>query len=67
MERQALGIVRPFEVLQTQKIFTESRLDYIKAVATYNKSQYAVMLTFAYLFKSAFKEELLTNQFSKEF
>ena len=41
MERQQLGTVRPFEILQAQEIYIRSRLDYLKAVASYNKAQYA--------------------------
>ena len=41
IQRQQLGIVRPFEILQAQEIYIKSRLDYLKAVASYNKAQYA--------------------------
>ena len=40
IQRQALGTVRPFEILQAQEIFIKARLDYLKAVADYNKAQY---------------------------
>jgi outer membrane protein TolC len=41
IQRQQLGIVRPFEILQAQEIYIKSRLDYLKAVSSYNKAQYA--------------------------
>ena len=41
IQRQQLGTVRPFEILQAQELYIKSRLDYLKAVASYNKSQYA--------------------------
>lgn len=41
IQRQQLGTVRPFEILQAQEIYIQSRLDYLKAVASYNKAQYA--------------------------
>jgi len=40
LERQKLGTVRPFEVLQAQEIFIKARLDYLKAVTQHNKAQY---------------------------
>ncbi|MFT5512046.1 MAG: outer membrane protein TolC [Bacteroidia bacterium] len=41
MQRQQLGTVRPFEILQAQEIYIQSRLDYLNAVASFNKAQYA--------------------------
>lgn len=41
IERQQLGTVRPFEILQVQEVYINARLDYLKAVASYNKAQYA--------------------------
>lgn len=40
IQRQQLGTVRPFEILQAQEIYIKSRLDYLKAVTAYNKAQY---------------------------
>jgi len=40
IQRQQLGTVRPFEILQAQEIFVKARLDYIHSVTSYNKSQY---------------------------
>jgi len=40
LQRQKLGTVRPFEVLQAQEIFIKARLDYLKAVSQHNKAQY---------------------------
>ncbi len=40
IQRQELGTVRPFEILQSQEIFIKARLDYLKAVADYNTAQY---------------------------
>lgn len=42
IQRQHLGTVRPFEILQAQEIYIKSRLDYLKAVTAYNKAQYAL-------------------------
>lgn len=39
-QRQALGTIRPFEILQAQEIYIKARLDYIQAVASFNKGQY---------------------------
>ncbi len=44
MERQQLGIVLPFELLQMQEAYIKSRLDYLNAVATYNKAQYRLFV-----------------------
>lgn len=46
IQRQNLGTVRPFEVLQAQEIFIKARLDFIRAVGDYNKAQYQL-----YIFK----------------
>ena len=40
VQRQELGTVRPFEILQAQEVFIKSKLDYLKAVSSYNKAQY---------------------------
>lgn len=40
IQRQQLGTVRPFEILQAQEIFIKARLDYLKAVSDFNKAQY---------------------------
>lgn len=42
IQRQQLGTVRPFEILQAQEIYIKSRLDYLKAVTAFNKAQYAL-------------------------
>ena len=44
IQRQALGTVRPFEILQAQEIFIKARLDYIRAVTDYNKAQYQLFV-----------------------
>jgi outer membrane protein TolC len=44
IQRQELGTVRPFEILQVQEMFIKIRLDYIKAVSDYNKAQYALLV-----------------------
>lgn len=44
MQRQALGTIKPFEVLRAQEILIKSLLDYLDAVASYNKSQYALFV-----------------------
>lgn len=40
LQRQQLGTVRPFEIMQAQEIYIQSRLDYLQAVADHNKAQY---------------------------
>ncbi|MBK8920407.1 MAG: TolC family protein [Saprospirales bacterium] len=40
MQRQALGTVRPFEVLQAQEVFIKTHLDHVQAVVVHNKAQY---------------------------
>lgn len=42
IERQKLGTAKPFEVFQAQQFFLQAQLDYLKAVSTYNKAQYAL-------------------------
>lgn len=42
IQRQQLGTARPFEIFQAQELYISSRLDYLKAVAAYNKAQYAL-------------------------
>ena len=42
IQRQELGTVLPFEILQTQEVFIKSRLDFLEAVASYNKAQYGL-------------------------
>ncbi len=44
IQRQELGLVRPFEILQTQEVFIKSQLDFLKSVTAYNKSQYRLMV-----------------------
>lgn len=44
IERQQLGTVRPFEILQAMEIYIKSRLDHLKAVSTYNKAQYKLLV-----------------------
>lgn len=41
LQRQELGVTRPFEILQAQEIYIRSKLDYLNAVSSYNKAQYA--------------------------
>ena len=40
LQRQELGTVLPFEILQTQEIFIQAHLDYLRSIASYNKAQY---------------------------
>ncbi|MEX1241989.1 MAG: TolC family protein [Cyclobacteriaceae bacterium] len=42
IQRQQLGTAMPFEVFQAQEIYLRARLDYLKAIASYNKSQYSL-------------------------
>ena len=44
IQRQALGTIRPFEILQSQEIFIKSQLDYLNAVSAFNKSQYQLFV-----------------------
>lgn len=44
MVRQRLGIVLPYEIMQTQEVYIKSRLDFLNAVATYNKAQYQLFV-----------------------
>ncbi len=41
LQRQELGTTRPFEILQAQEIYIRSKLDYLNAVSSFNKAQYA--------------------------
>ncbi len=41
IDRQRLGTVRPFEIIQAQEVYIQSRLDYLSAVARYNKAQFS--------------------------
>lgn len=40
IQRQELGTVRPFEILQAQEIYIKAKLDRLKAVSDYNKAFY---------------------------
>lgn len=42
IQRQQLGTAEPFEVFQAQEFYLRARLDYLKAVADYNKAQYSL-------------------------
>ncbi len=42
IERQKLGIVKPFEVFQAQQFFLQAQIDYLKTVGEYNKAQFAL-------------------------
>lgn len=42
IQRQQLGTAMPFEVFQAQEIYLRARLDYLKAIASYNNSQYSL-------------------------
>ena len=44
IERQQIGTVRPFEILQAMEIYIKSRLDHLKAVSTYNKALYKIFV-----------------------
>ncbi|MBL4653014.1 MAG: TolC family protein [Flavobacteriales bacterium] len=44
VQRQQLGTVRPFEILQAQEIYINSRLDYLTSVSSYNKAQYQLLV-----------------------
>lgn len=44
IQRQQLGTVRPFEILQVQEVYIRSKLDYLKAISTYNKAQYQLFV-----------------------
>ncbi|MEE9439272.1 MAG: TolC family protein [Saprospiraceae bacterium] len=42
--RQNLGTAKPFEVFQAQQFFLQSQIDYLDAVADYNKAQFALKI-----------------------
>jgi len=42
IERQKMGIAKPFEVFQAQQFFLQARIDYLKSVSEYNKAQFAL-------------------------
>jgi outer membrane protein TolC len=42
IQRQQLGTAQPFEVFQAQEIYLQTRLEYLKAIAQYNKAQYSL-------------------------
>lgn len=42
IQRQQLGTAKPFEVFQAQEFYLRARLDYLKAIASYNKAQYSL-------------------------
>jgi len=44
MERQRLGTVLPFELLQIQEVFIKSQLDQLNSVANHNKAQYRLFV-----------------------
>ena len=44
VQRQQLGTVRPFEILQAQEIYINARLDYLASVSMYNKAQYQLFV-----------------------
>jgi len=44
IERQRIGTVLPYEILQTQEVYIKSRLDFLNAVSTYNKAQYKLFV-----------------------
>jgi outer membrane protein TolC len=44
IERQFLGTAMPFEVFQAQQFYLQARLDYLKAVSEYNKSQFTMIV-----------------------
>ena len=44
IERQKLGLARPFEIELTQKAFIRSRINYIQSVVDYNITQYELFV-----------------------
>ena len=44
LQRQALGTVRPFEILQAQEVYIKSKLDFLTSVSVYNKAQYQLFV-----------------------
>ena len=44
LAREKLGTVRPFEVIQAQEFYIRARLDYLRALASWNKAQYRLYL-----------------------
>jgi outer membrane protein TolC len=42
IQRQKLGTAKPYEVFQAQQYFLQAQLDYLGAVSSYNKAQFAL-------------------------
>ncbi len=42
IQRQQLGTAQPFEVFQAQEVYLQTRLEYLKIIAQYNKAQYSL-------------------------
>ena len=42
IERQKLGTVKPFEVFQSQQFYLQAQIDYLQAIAEFNKAQFAL-------------------------
>lgn len=42
LQRQQLGTAQAFELFQAQEIYLQTRLEYLKAIAQYNKAQYSL-------------------------
>ncbi|TAK35953.1 MAG: hypothetical protein EPO28_13990 [Saprospiraceae bacterium] len=42
IERQKLGTARPFEIFQAQQMYLQGQMDFLDAVATFNKAQFAL-------------------------
>jgi len=44
IQRQKLGTAKPFEVFQAQEFYLRARVDYLNAIASYNKAQYSLYI-----------------------
>jgi len=43
--REKLGIARPLEVFEAQKVYLEGRIQYLKSIADFNKEQYRLYVS----------------------
>ena len=43
--REKLGTARPFEVFETQKVYVQARMQYLRSIADFNKEQYRLYVS----------------------
>ncbi|MBE0434663.1 MAG: TolC family protein [Methylomicrobium sp.] len=42
LEREKMGTVKPFEVFQSQQFYLQAQIDYLQAIAEFNKAQFTL-------------------------